>query len=350
MRMALGEIAEMVHGELEGDGDLVITGAGTLEGAGDGDIAFVDAPSRLAEAERTGASAVIIPREAPHPPWPNNTKPVIRVAQPRRAFAQVLSLLAPEPVIEPGVHPSAWIGDGVQFGDGVSVGPLAFVGHRAVLSDGVVVGPQAHVGHEVRVGARTFLHPRAVILDRVTIGEDCIIHSGAVIGADGFGYTQTAQGRHEKVPQIGTVVLGDRVEVGANATIDRATVDATRIGNGCKIDNLSHVAHNCVLGDNVIIAGQTGLCGGAVLEDNVMLGGQVGVQGYATIGRGAVIGAQGGVISDVPPGVFYSGYPAGPHRQQMRIYALSRRLPEMEKRLRAVERALERKASDTSEE
>jgi UDP-3-O-[3-hydroxymyristoyl] glucosamine N-acyltransferase len=348
--MALREIAALVDGDVEGDGDLLISGVGTLDSAGRGHIAFVDAPARLPAGERSQASALIIPREAPRPPWPETTKSFVRAADPRRAFSRVLDLFAPKPHVEVGVHPTAVVGEGVQLGEGVSIGPLAFVGDRAVLSDGVVVAAQAHVGADARIGARTLLHPRAVILERVTIGDDCIIHSGAVIGADGFGYTDAPDGRHEKVPQIGTVVIGDRVEVGANATVDRATVAATRIGNGCKIDNLAHVAHNCVLGENVVMAGQAGLCGGVLLEDGVVLGGQVGIQGYATIGRGAVVGAQGGVISDVPAGAVYSGYPAGPHGKQMRLYALMRRLPEMEKRLRELERALKERSRDAAKE
>jgi len=332
--IALGDIARIVDGELDGDKAVRITGAGTLDSAREGDIAYLDNLQRLVQAERSLASALIVPTETPR-----GRKPLIRTADPRFAFSKVLGIFAPTLRTYEGIHPTAVVGDNLLAGQGISLGALAYVGSNVTLGDNVIVAPRAFVGDDVRIGANTIIHPAAVIHDRTTIGSDCIIHSGAVIGSDGFGYVPAPEG-HRKVPQIGCVIIGDRVEIGANATIDRATVAATIIEDGTKIDNLVHVAHNCVIGSNCIICGQAGLCGSANLEDNVTLGGQVGVQGHITIGQEATIGAQAGVISDVPAGVLYSGYPAGPHGKQMRMHALMRRLPEMEKRLRKLEELL----------
>lgn len=338
--IALGEIAEIVEGELDGDRALRITGAGTIESAREGDIAYLDKAQRLAQGENSLASALIVPTETPR-----RRKPLIRTADPRFAFSRVLAIFAPELRVYPGIHPSAEVGDNLRAGRDVSIGALAHVGCNVTLGDGTIIAPQAFIGDDVNIGANTIIHAAAVVHDRTTIGDDCIIHSGAVIGADGFGYLPTEEGPR-KVPQIGSVIIGNRVEVGANATIDRATVAATIIGDCTKIDNLAHIAHNCIIGRNCIICGQTGLCGSAIIEDNVTLGGQVGVQGHITIGENATIGAQGGVISDVPAGATYSGYPAGPHRKQMRMHAVLRRLPEIEKRLRKLEELLSDEEDD----
>ncbi len=338
--MQLAAIAELVAGELEGDSSLEITGVSTLEAAQEGDITWLESLERLRQAEESLATALIVPRQTPR-----LRKSLIRTADPRFAFSKVLEVFAPEIQAEPGIHPTAVVGQDVGLGQGASIGPLAYVGSHVALGERVVVCPRAYVGDHVSIGAGSVVHPHATVHDRTVIGEGCIIHSGAVIGADGFGYVPSPQG-HRKVPQVGSVIIGDRVEIGANATIDRATVSATVIGDGTKIDNMVHIAHNCIVGRNCIICGQTGVCGSTTIEDNVTLGGQVGIQGHATIGKNATIGAQGGVISDVPPGALYSGYPAGPHGQQMRMHALMRRLPEMDKRLRSLERLLQDETDD----
>jgi len=337
MVIPLRKIAEAVDGTLDGDGTTLITGAGALDGAKEGDIAYVDTLERVAEGERTAAAALIVPSEAPA-----CSKPVIRTPQPRLAFAKLLALFAPEPRTSPGTHPSAVVGDALQMGDGASVGALAYLGNNVRLGDGVIVGPQACIGDDVCIGARTVVNARVVVHERTVIGEDCIIHSGAVLGADGFGFVPTEDGLH-KVPQIGRVVVGNDVEIGANTTIDRGTVGETRIEDGAKIDNLVHIAHNCIVGRHVVICGQTGLSGSVRLEDGAVLGGQVGIRDNTVIGARARIGAQGGVISDVPPGAVYSGYPARPHNQQMRAYAALQRLPELVKRVRQLEKELERR-------
>ncbi len=315
MPFKLSELAQIAGGALDGDGNIIITGAASIDDVSNGEITFLENDSLLARGEQSDASALIVPETVLR-----CAKPAIRTAHPRFVFAKVLELFAPSRPVPIGIHPTAVVGKNVQIGKNVSIQAQCFVDDDAVLEDGVVLHPQVYIGAGTRVGANTIVYARATIHHHCTIGANVIIHSGAVIGSDGFGYVQNG-GRHHKIPQIGTVHIEDDVEIGANVTIDRATVSTTRIGRGTKIDNLVHIGHNADIGENCIICGQVGLCGSVTLRDGVMLGGQVGVGEHITIGREALVGAQGGVISDVPDGQFYSGYPARPHSEQMRQLA-----------------------------
>lgn len=334
MPFKLSELAEITGGALDGDGNIIITGAAGIDDVSNGEITFLENDSLLARGEQSAASALIVPETVLR-----CAKPSIRTAHPRFAFAKVLQLFAPSRPAPIGIHPTAVIGENVRIGKNVSIQAQCFVDDDVVLEDGVVLHPQVYIGAGTRIGPNTVLYARVTVHHHCTIGANVIIHSGAVIGSDGFGYVQNG-GRHHKIPQIGTVTIEDDVEIGANVTIDRATMATTRIGCGTKIDNLVHIAHNADIGENCIICGQVGLCGSVTLGDGVMLGGQVGIGEHITIGREALVGAQGGVISDVPEGQFYSGYPARPHSEQMRQLAASRKLPELIKRLRRIEKHL----------
>lgn len=334
-RYRLAELAERVQGELRGDGDVTITGVGHLEEASAGEISFVDGPSLQALCDASQASALIVPPEVEV-----SDKPFIVTEDPRLAFSKVLELFSPERRPRPGVHATAVLGANVSIGEGASVGAHAYVGDDAIIGDDTIVHPLAYVGPEALIGRSCEIHPQVYIGARAQIGERVIIHAGAAVGADGFGFLQTDQG-HRKIPQIGTVIVDDDVEIGANSTVDRATVAATRIGAGTKIDDQVHVAHNVVIGRNCLFCGQVGIAGSTTIGDNVVMGGQAGVNDHTEVCSGAIIGAKAGVIGDIDEEGIYSGYPARPHHEQMRVTAYARRLPGLVERIKELEETVD---------
>lgn len=331
----LGKLAALVDGIVEGDSSVSILGPGALEAAQEGQIVFVERPELLAVGEESAAAALIVP-----PDMRTNVKPIIVTEDPRLAFSKILEVFAPEPRVFPGVHPTAVIGKHVTLGPNVSVGAHAVVEDNVILKDGAIIYPLAYVGHEAQIGAGTRIHPHVYIGERVVVGDRTIIHACSAIGCDGFGYLQTRQG-HRKIPQIGTVIVGDDVEIGACCTVDRATVSATRIGNNTKVDDQVHIAHNCEIGENCLLCGQVGIAGSTKVGNNVVMGGQVGVNDHVEIGDNIVVGAGAGVFGSLwEPGV-YSGYPARPHQSQLRVSAAAQRLPDLIKKLRALEQRIE---------
>ncbi len=332
---SLEELAVLVGGQVVGDPATRISGATDIGDAREGDIVFAESPKHLEQALQSAASAVIA-----LPDTENSAKPLIRTANPRLAFARVLEALNPRPEHQPGIHPTASIGANLQAGDGVTIGFNAYVGNDVVLGDDVWIQPLVYIGDNVRIGSGSVIHPSVVILGNVTIGENVTVHPGTVIGADGFGYTPIGK-QHFKIPQVGTVIIGDDVEIGANVTIDRARTGRTVIGNGTKIDNLVHIAHNVTIGENCIIVAQVGISGSVAIGDQVVFGGQSGTKDHVTIGDGSMVCARSGIIGDLPPGSFVSGYPAGPHKEQMRVQAAILRLPELMKTIRSLERRIE---------
>jgi UDP-3-O-[3-hydroxymyristoyl] glucosamine N-acyltransferase len=342
MTIPLADIAAMVEGNLAGDGRTLIVGVGSLDSAREGEITFIDKAELLEQADTSPAAAFIAPSNAPR-----GRKPMILTEDPRLAFSKVLEIFAPKPSVCQGVHPLAVVGDGVQIGQGVSVGAHAYVGHGAVLHDDVIVYPTAYIGDKVTLGAGTIVYPQAYVGDRCALGERVVIHPGASIGGDGFGYVQEG-GKHRNIPQVGNVIVGDDVEIGANSTVDRATLGATKIGRGTKIDDHVHIAHNVVIGEDCLLCGQVGISGSAVVGDRVIMAGQVGVNDHITIGSDIIIGGQAGVFSDLPEAGYYSGYPAKPHNHSLRVLAATQKLPEMAKRLKVIERLLEELQAEES--
>lgn len=343
MAIALADIAHIVNGSLTGDGHTPITGVGSVEHVREGEITFIDSPERLAEVDTSAAAAFIAPPNAPR-----GQKPMIVTEDPRLAFSKVLELFAPEPNVCEGVHPTAVLGEDVELGDGVSVGAHAVVGDRTKLGDGVIVYPLAYIGHDVEIGEDSIIYPQVYIGDRCSLGARVGVHAGTSIGGDGFGYAPESGG-HRKIPQIGTVIIADDVEIGANATIDRATVGATKIGAGTKIDDHVHVAHNVQIGVDGMLCGQVGISGSATIGDRVILAGQVGVNDHIEISSDCVVGGQAGVFGNLEKPGYYSGYPAKPHNHSLRVLAATQKLPALQRRVRELEKLVEKITAELPE-
>jgi UDP-3-O-[3-hydroxymyristoyl] glucosamine N-acyltransferase len=331
----LGELAVLVGGELEGDADLEIHGVAGIREARPGEITFV-ANSRYEEfITGTRASAILAGRRL------HATIPLIRIDNPYYAYFQVLNLFAGDAAARyaRGIHPHAAVDPTARIGRDVCIGPFCHVGAGASIGDGTTLVGNVFVGDRAQIGAGCLIYSQVTIREECRLGDRVILQPGAVIGSDGFGYARNGA-VHEKIPQIGIVVLEDDVEVGANSCVDRATTGETRIGRGTKIDNLVQVAHNVTLGEDTVIAAQTGISGSTEMGRRVVMGGQVGVGGHLHIGEGAVLAAQSGVTKDVPAGVTVSGYPAREHSAARRIYAHIAMLPELFRRVKDLERRL----------
>jgi UDP-3-O-[3-hydroxymyristoyl] glucosamine N-acyltransferase len=333
--LTLGQLAEHVQGELVGDPALPVTGVSGYESAGPGQVTFVEGAHLLGQVESGPALAVIAPLSVA-----SSTKPLIRVAAPRVAFARALALFAHIPTPAAGIHPTALVGRDCRLAPGCTLGPYVVLGAGVELGDQVTLHALVHLGDGVRIGAGSVLHSGVSVYHHVTLGSRVIVHSGTVIGGDGFGYVREGS-CYQKIPQIGTVIVGDDVEIGANCAIDRATTDATVIGRGTKLDNLVQVGHNVRLGEDCVLAAQTGISGSCTIGNRVIIAGQVGIADHVTIGDDAMLTAQAGIIGDVEPGTMVSGYPARPHREQFRVYAASRKLPEALSELRSLRARLE---------
>lgn len=328
--MTLGEVAALVGGELDGPAELELTGLCTPEAPEPDRLAVAFGADALARAVAAGAAAVIAPAGL------TCTVPAVFVAEPRIALLTLLNAFAPPRPAPAGIHPTAVVDPSARLGAGVTVGPHAVIEAGVVTGERCDLGAGCFVGQGARLGDEVTLHPRVVLYREVILGNRVIIQAGTVIGGDGFGY-RPVDGRHVRIPQIGTVVIGDDVEIGSNTTIDRSTVGATRIGRGTKIDNLVVIAHNCAIGEDCIIISQVGIAGSVKVGDRVMLGGQVGIADHHTIGDGAHLGAQSGVMNDVPPGERWFGSPAMPQTIFFRMIAGARRSREVFARLRALE-------------
>ncbi len=324
--MRLQELAERVSGTIpETAGEIEITGVASLRDASPGDISFLSNKKYVNQVAGTRASAVLVPRDDT---GDGGTVVRVRVASPDKAFAAIVPLFAPPPVVyPPGVHATAVLGEGVVLGHAVSIGPNAVIGDHTVLGDRVVIGAGVVVGPHCTIGDDALLHPLASVRERCRIGRRVILHNGVVIGSDGYGYTTETQpdGRVqvEKIPQVGTVELGDDVEVGANTTIDRARFGVTRIGRMTKIDNQVQIAHNVQIGDGCGIVAHVGIAGSTHIGNGVMLWGQVGVAGHVNLADGVEVLARSGVVNDLEKGV-YLGAPAIDRREALRLLHLPR--------------------------
>src|SRR5262245_4229407 len=333
--MRLGELARALGCELRGDAEVEIVGVARIAHPGPGTCTFLADRRLAAQLATTRAAAVVLPSDAPEVALPS-----LRAPHPYLAFVGAVELFhPPAPRPAPAVHPTAVVAPSAEIGPGAWLGPHVVVGERVRIGRDAMLHAHVTVYERVRIGDGFTAHAGAVVREGVTIGDRVVLHAGAVIGSDGFGYLPLAD-RIRRIPHVGTVVLEDEVEIGANSTVDRAAFGATVVGRGTKIDNLVMVAHGCLIGPECLIAGQVGMAGGSTLGRRVMLGGQVGLAGHLTIGDAAQVAAQSGVHGDVPAAAVYGGYPATDVRLWRRMSSALARLPEALRRLRRIERAL----------
>ena len=337
--MKLEEIADRLGCALEGDPSVEIARVARLQEAGRGDLSFLSNPKYLDQLKSTRASAVLVTRDLPRTAAPAECV-LLRCSNPYAAFARALSLFVTAPLPAPGIHALSSVAPDAAVGADVSIGAFVSVGAGASIGARTVVFPNVVIGEAVRIGDGCVIHSHCSIRDRVTIGDRVLLHDGVVIGSDGFGFATDDEGTHVKIPQQATVIIDDDVEIGANATIDRPAVGATRIGAGTKIDNLVHIAHGVTVGKRVFMAAQTGIAGSATIEDDVMLAGQTGVSGHLTVGRGAKVGAKSAVLQSVDAGQFVTGHPAFDHDAWRRSTVVYRLLPTLKKRVEELEQRI----------
>ncbi len=331
MTRSLLSVAQSLQAHLVGDGAVEVSGVASIALATSADLVFVEDEKSLLPALESPAAAVIVGEfpNAEVSQGKTSSKTLLIAKNPRLAFARAARLLYSAPDRPAGTHPSAAVHASVRLGKDVSVAERAVIGEKVDIGDRTWIGGSAVIGAGVSVGSDCEIYPNVTIYPGALLGDRVIIHAGAVLGADGFGYVRDrATGHYEKFPQIGRLEIGDDVEIGANSTIDRGALEVTRIGRGAKIDNLVHIGHNCQIGEDVVIAAQTGLSGSIVIEKNVVLGGQVGIGEHARIEEGVMLGGQGGVLPNKVlrgKGVAFWGTPARPVREYLKqLAALAR--------------------------
>jgi len=332
LKFSVTEIAAAVQGRVLGDGNTVIEGAAALGEATAKDVSFIRDAQKADVIELYRASkagAIFVPKD-----FQFDARTAIVVESPIAAFCHILSIIAHEIDIRPhGIHASATVSPSAKLGRGVSVGPQCVIESDAVIEDGACLMAQVYVGARSRVGANSLLYPQVVLREGVSVGKNCILHPGVVLGADGYGFF-FAGGRHNKIPHVGGVVIEDDVEIGANSCVDRAMTGTTVVGRGSKIDNLVQVGHNVQIGPLALLVSQVAIGGSSTLGAGVILGGQTGVADHITIGDGARVGGRSGITKHVEKGATLFGMPAKPVAEELKLQALTRRLPEIFKEVR----------------
>jgi UDP-3-O-[3-hydroxymyristoyl] glucosamine N-acyltransferase len=333
--LTLQELAERLGGDLLGDPEVRIRRIAAIEEAREGDLTFLSNPRYHRFLESTEASALLVSRDVDVP-----GKNLLKVDDPYLALARALPLLYSHERPDPGISPAAWIAEDAVVGPDAHVAPGCYVGGGCVIGKRVVIHPSAVVRERCRLGDDVTLHPNVVLYPDTTLGDRVVVHAGTILGSDGFGYATSPKG-HEKILQVGRVVVEDDVEIGANAAVDRAALGETRIGRGTKIDNLVQIGHNVRIGAGCILVGQAGISGSTRLGDGVAIAGQSGTAGHLVLGDGVRVGAKSAVYQDVPSGETVTGVPAVSHSLWKRIAASLPRLPGLLKRLRRIEEILE---------
>jgi len=324
VELTTAQIAHLLDGRLHGSETCLIRGAASLNEAGPQDISYLKDPKNEKFLPSSKAGAILVPEGTRL-----DGHTLIEVHHPQAAFARILDLIAKEirPAQE-GIHPQSYISPKAKIGQHVSIGPFTVIEDDAEIGDGVRLLSQVYVGRRAKVGQNSLLYPHVVLREDVCIGQRCIIHAGAVIGSDGYGF-YFSDGKHNKIEQIGTVIVEDDVEIGSCTTIDRATTGATIVHQGAKIDNLVQIAHNVEIGAHSLLVAQVGIAGSSRIGKGVVIAGQVGVADHVNIGDGAQIGAQSGLKQDVPPGAIMFGSPAQPIQETLKQVTLIRKLPDL---------------------
>lgn len=341
MKKTLGELADLVNGVVIGDKGEIISGISKIQDGLTGTISFLSNPKYEKYITETKSSAVLVPKTVSEA-----AVNLIQVDDSYLAFRQIALLFyPPEKISKHFVHPLANINKSAAIDSPVKVDAFAYIGSNVQIGSYSTIGVHTFIGKNVKIGKNVRIYPHVSLLDRCEIGDNVIIHSGTVVGSDGFGYVRK-DSQYLKIPQTGNVVIEDDVEIGANCTIDRASIGCTHIGKGCKIDNLVQIAHNVVIGENTAIAALTGISGSVDIGSNVIIGGQVGFSGHIKIGNNSILGARAGVTKSIPSDSYYFGFPARDHKIMKKREALISRLPDMyEKIKRLVSKSKESKSS-----
>lgn len=334
----VSELAELCNGLVERSHNLLVTGANTLENASAEQVSYVAGPKSFAAGARSRAGCLLVPSDYPA----EDARPLIRVKNPRLAFAALLAHLYPKRSVMRGIHPTAIVARSASIGADCSIGPYVTIGEETRVGEHCVIGAGCRIGAAVEIGKDSLLHQNVTIYDNVSVGARAILHSGCVLGADGFGFT-LAGDRYEKFPQVGTVKIGDDVEIGANSCVDRAALGVTEIGDGTKLDNLVHVGHNCVIGKHVVIAAQAGLSGSVTIGDYAAIGGQAGIGEKARIEAKSIVGGKSGILTSqkIAAGEPVWGIPARPLRQHLKGLAHVAKLDKTNAELRALRNRLD---------
>ena len=339
MLIDLEDIAAQIDATIEGNSKIQISGVAKIEDAKAGEISFIANSKYIKYLKETEASAIIVPKDLEEQA---EGRTLVRSDNPYLSFLKTVVLFhPPQPLLEEGIHETAIVDKNTQLGKNLSIGPYTVVGKRCKIGSGSVLMPGVIVGDDVIIGQDSLIHAHVCIRERVVIGDRVVIHNGTVVGSDGFGFAPEA-GQYFKIPQVGTVVIEDDVEIGANVTIDRATLGETRIKKGVKLDNLIQIGHNCTVEENTVIAGQAGLSGSTHIGKGVRIGGQVGFAGHLKVGDGAAIGAKSGVDKSIPENTYVFGIPARPYMEEFRIQGAIHRLPERMKELRELKKEIEK--------
>lgn len=335
MEKSVQELADFLHGTIEHNNpELKITGVNGLIEAGPRDISFA-VPPHVEHCHLSKAGVMVLSFEDPE----LDGRPVIRVENPRAAFAALLELFRAPEEVERVISPLAYVSPNAKVGSNVAIQPFAVIEDGAEIGDGSIIYPHVYVGKRVKMGKNCILYPNTTIREDCVLGDRVILQSGAVIGGDGFGYI-TQNSKHSKVLQTGNVILQDDVEIGNNTCIDRATVDSTIVGRGTKIDNLVHLGHNDILGENCLVVAHVGISGSVTVGNNVTFAGQVGTVGHITIGDNCTFGGKTGVTNNVPANSVMGGFPAMPMKEWLKQEASLRKVGDMAKRIKALEKEL----------
>lgn len=338
MEFTAKAVAEFLKGEILGDPDIKVNNVSKIEEGLPGTLSFLANPKYEEFVYTSEASVIIVNRD--FKPAKQTKATLIKVEDAYQAIAALLQLqesMKPEKI---GVHGQSWVEESVKFGKDLYIGAFAYIGENAILGNKVKIYPQVFIGDNVEVGDGTIIYPGAKVYHGCKIGKNCIVHSGVVVGSDGFGFAPSSERDYKKIPQIGNVILEDNVEIGSNTTIDRATMGSTIIKKGVKLDNLIQIAHNVVVGENTVIAAQTGISGSTKIGKKCMFGGQVGIIGHIEIADNVKVGAQAGISKDTPEGSILWGSPAFSLSDYRRSYVYFKKLPSITSRIDALEKQI----------